>query len=205
MTEVDPGVIRRLADMHAVYRMFDHAGRLLYIGMTGQAGQRFGSHSQKVWFPLVSMITLEWHTTHAEAYLAETRAIAAERPRYNVAGTPKLAARRGRGQQPAARAAAKPAAPPPDRNVLGDVLKVFGDARGLHWQTIADRLAAQFPERWADVSKGAISAQARALGVPSVNVRYPTAGDGKVLQGCRRADVEVAAANQILGEACGRS
>jgi predicted GIY-YIG superfamily endonuclease len=192
MSEVDPGVIRRLADMHAVYRMFGHAGQLIYVGMTGKAGQRFGDHSSKRWFPQVSTITLEWHATHAQAVLAEKRAITTERPRYNVVGTPRLAV--GRRGQPVA---AKPVEPDQPADVLGDILKAFGDDKGLFWKTLAERLAAQIPSRWAVATAESVSAVARSQDVPSTNVRC---GD-KVLKGCRRADVEVAAANRILGEA----
>jgi hypothetical protein len=87
--EIDPSIIRRVADMHAVYRMFDQERRLLYIGRTGSAGQRFGAHSMRRWFPIVASIELEWHQTLAAAVLAERRAIKNEHPRYNVAETPK--------------------------------------------------------------------------------------------------------------------
>ena len=80
----DPRVVQRLADMHAVYRMSDRDGRLLYIGRTGNIGQRFGDHSMKRWFPLVATITLEWFPTKAAAVLAERRAIISERPKYNT-------------------------------------------------------------------------------------------------------------------------
>jgi hypothetical protein len=84
--ELDPRVIRRLADWHAVYRMWDAEGKLLYVGKSGRAGHRFDTHSTKRWFPLVVMITLEWHETEAQAVLAERRAIATGNPRYNIAG-----------------------------------------------------------------------------------------------------------------------
>jgi hypothetical protein len=75
--------------MHAVYRMFDAERHLLYVGRTGNAGQRFGDHSMKRWFPLVKTIELEWCATRAEAVLAERRAIRSEHPRYNIAETPR--------------------------------------------------------------------------------------------------------------------
>jgi S-DNA-T family DNA segregation ATPase FtsK/SpoIIIE len=75
-----------------------------------------------------------------------------------------------------------------DRDVLADVLQVFGTDNGLHWQVLAARLATQIPDRWADTSAEAVSAECRALGVPSVDVK----AFGKALKGCRRADVETA-------------
>lgn len=86
---------RRFAEMHALYRMYDERGRLLYVGITGDLGKRLGQHSFKRWFPLVEKITLEWKETRASALLSESRAIVAERPRYNKAGlTPSEAAAR---------------------------------------------------------------------------------------------------------------
>lgn len=89
MNDLDVRAIRRMVDMHAVYRMFDEAGRILYIGFSGRAGRRFDQHSTKAWFPQVANITLEWFPTKAAATLAERRAIEAEQPRYNTAGKTK--------------------------------------------------------------------------------------------------------------------
>jgi len=74
----------------------------------------------------------------------------------------------------------------PARDVLADVLAVFGAEPGLHWQILAARLAARFPDRWADATAEAVSAQCRDLGVPSVDVKQ----FGQVRKGCRRADAE---------------
>jgi DNA segregation ATPase FtsK/SpoIIIE, S-DNA-T family len=76
------------------------------------------------------------------------------------------------------------------RDVLADVLAVFGNDNGLHWEVLAARLAARWPDRWADASPESVSADCRALGVPSVDVKQ----FGRVLKGCRRAAVEAAAA-----------
>jgi hypothetical protein len=104
--------------------------------------------------------------------------------------------RKSRAKRPKVKVA--PEQPEPGRrNVLSDVLTVFerGES-GLHWQDIAERLAARIPDRWAGAPKGAVSAQVRALGVPGVNIRYPVSRGGMVLWGCRRADVEAAMANR---------
>jgi S-DNA-T family DNA segregation ATPase FtsK/SpoIIIE len=74
------------------------------------------------------------------------------------------------------------------RNVLADVLEAFGDASGLHWQPLADRLAQRFPDRWADASGDAVRSELAARGVASVVVVM----DGQRARGCRRADVETA-------------
>jgi len=77
---------------------------------------------------------------------------------------------------------------PAARDVLADVLAVFSHDAGLHWQVLAARLAAQIADRWADATPDSVSAQVRGLGVPSVDVKT----FGRVLKGCRRADVEAA-------------
>jgi hypothetical protein len=69
------------------------------------------------------------------------------------------------------------------------VLAVLGTDSGLQWQILAQRLATRFPDRWADTTGDAVSAQLRSLGVPSVDVKQ----FGRALKGCRRADVENAA------------
>ncbi len=74
------------------------------------------------------------------------------------------------------------------RDVLADLLAVFGEDAGMHWGVAADRLAGRFPDRWADATAEALSAQCRNLGVKSVDVRM----DGGVLKGCRRVAVEQA-------------
>jgi len=74
----------------------------------------------------------------------------------------------------------------PARDVLGDVLVVFGAEAGLHWQVLAARLRAQLPERWEDATAESVSADVRAQGVPSVDVKMY----GRALKGCRKADVE---------------
>jgi hypothetical protein len=75
-----------------------------------------------------------------------------------------------------------------ERNVLADVLQVFGNDGGLHWSILAGRLASQIPDRWADTSAEAVSAECRSLGVPTVQVKML----GQNRQGCRKADVEAA-------------
>lgn len=72
------------------------------------------------------------------------------------------------------------------RDVLADVLAVFGDDPGLHWDELADRLAGRWPDRWADLTGEAMSAQLRGHGVPSVVVST----DGVKARGCRRVSID---------------
>ena len=78
------------------------------------------------------------------------------------------------------------------REPLSDALAVFNGEPGLHWAVLAERLAAQFPDRWADATADAMSAQLRDLGVPSVTVKVA----GQVARGCRKDAVEEAAAGR---------
>jgi S-DNA-T family DNA segregation ATPase FtsK/SpoIIIE len=75
------------------------------------------------------------------------------------------------------------------RDVLTDVRSVYGPGEpGLHWQQIAARLADRIPEHYADLTADAISAQVRALGVPSVDVKR----DGQVLKGAKAEAITAA-------------
>lgn len=73
-----------------VYRAFDVAGRLLYIGSTGDIAQRFKGHDSKQppWLPYVSSVVVEHYETIKAARCAETLAIMAERPRFNKRDNP---------------------------------------------------------------------------------------------------------------------
>jgi S-DNA-T family DNA segregation ATPase FtsK/SpoIIIE len=75
------------------------------------------------------------------------------------------------------------------QDVLGDVLAAFGQERALHWDVLAERLAGRWPDRWADVTGDAVSAQMRALRVPSVTVSM----GGQKARGCRKEAVEAVA------------
>ncbi|WP_030439844.1 hypothetical protein [Actinoplanes subtropicus] len=72
------------------------------------------------------------------------------------------------------------------RDTLADVRGVFLPGEpGLHWATVAQRLADQFPEHYADVTPDAASALLREH-VPSVVVKVK--GDGA--RGCRLSDID---------------
>ncbi|MDR7324157.1 MULTISPECIES: cell division protein FtsK [Catenuloplanes] len=74
------------------------------------------------------------------------------------------------------------------RDVLADVRSVFlPGENGLHWPTIAGRMAERMPEHYADITADAISAQLREH-VPSVNVKIR----GEVLKGARVTDLDAA-------------
>jgi DNA segregation ATPase FtsK/SpoIIIE, S-DNA-T family len=74
------------------------------------------------------------------------------------------------------------------RDVLADLAAVFSRDGGLQWPEAAARLASRFPSRWADATGEAVSAEARARGVASVNVKVA----GQVARGCRHTDITAA-------------
>jgi DNA segregation ATPase FtsK/SpoIIIE, S-DNA-T family len=79
------------------------------------------------------------------------------------------------------------------RDLVADALAMFapGD-RGLHWQTLAERLADQLPEAYPDVTADAISAWLRSRGIDSVDVKFA----GASRMGCRREQLQQALAGR---------
>ncbi|MFB4275783.1 GIY-YIG nuclease family protein [Nonomuraea sp. MTCD27] len=70
-----------------LYRLYDTADRLLYVGVAGNPGRRFEQHrAEKPWWGQVARITLEHHPTREAALDAELTAIRTENPRHNIAG-----------------------------------------------------------------------------------------------------------------------
>lgn len=71
---------------HALYRFFDEAGDLLYVGITLNPAARWKQHSQdKPWWTEVANITVEPHKNRREVLEAELLAIKTEHPRHNLA------------------------------------------------------------------------------------------------------------------------
>jgi len=67
-----------------LYRHFDAAGNLLYVGVSATVARRTAAHrGRSHWFPVVARITIERFATVTEAYDAEFAAIKAERPMWN--------------------------------------------------------------------------------------------------------------------------
>ena len=83
---------RRPQQRTALYRLYDDAGVLLYVGITDDlCGRMRGHETTQPWWPQVRRKTVAWYDERDEADLAETMAIAAERPLHNQAKlyTPK--------------------------------------------------------------------------------------------------------------------
>jgi drug/metabolite transporter (DMT)-like permease len=71
---------------HSLYRFYDTAGRLLYVGITNSPRLRFAQHrDSKTWWPTVAVREITHYSSRAELEAAEKAAIRRERPRYNIA------------------------------------------------------------------------------------------------------------------------
>ena len=79
------------------------------------------------------------------------------------------------------------------RDVLTDVLAVFGSDAGLQWGDVAARLASRFPARWEGVTADAISAECRGARRASVNVEVRR-------QGARAAAAPTSSRWRVPGE-----
>jgi hypothetical protein len=81
------------------------------------------------------------------------------------------------------------------RDVLADVLAVFGSDAGLQWADAAQRLASRFPQRWDCAGADAVDTECRALSIPATPPDTPRATPPhRGASGCERsADPEIAA------------
>ncbi|MFC9341436.1 hypothetical protein ACFT0G_25405 [Streptomyces sp. NPDC057020] len=74
-------------DRTALYRLYDDAELLLYVGVADNPRVRFGQHARdKPWWPKVTSREIEWFGSRDEALAAEVRAITEELPRHNSVG-----------------------------------------------------------------------------------------------------------------------
>lgn len=71
-------------NLTSLYRYFDDAGALLYIGISKNILNRLPQHSDKPWIALAASVTVEHFQTRDGALDAERRAIQRELPRFNV-------------------------------------------------------------------------------------------------------------------------
>lgn len=78
-----------MSERTALYRLYDADKTLLYVGVTDAPSARWIQHSRdKPWWPEVAMKEVEWYSSRREALSAESAAISAEAPAYNVMGAP---------------------------------------------------------------------------------------------------------------------
>jgi predicted GIY-YIG superfamily endonuclease len=73
-----------------LYRYYDEAGELLYVGVTGNLLKRQSQHRRNAeWFTTAASATFEHFESREMALEAESRAIKNENPKYNIAKTPR--------------------------------------------------------------------------------------------------------------------
>lgn len=73
-----------MSEKTQLYRHFDAAGELLYVGISISVMNRTAQHrSQSHWFDQIASISVEHFDTRREAEIAEAIAIREERPRHN--------------------------------------------------------------------------------------------------------------------------
>lgn len=78
---------RLTIDPHVVYRHFDTAGRLIYVGCTNSIKQRTDQHRKSSWwFPQVARTRVLLFPNRDYALWKEREAIGAENPRWNLKG-----------------------------------------------------------------------------------------------------------------------
>lgn len=71
--------------MHALYRFYNGAGELLYVGITNDPPRRFAKHrGEKSWWTEVANITISHYPSRDALLDAERASIKAERPLYNI-------------------------------------------------------------------------------------------------------------------------
>lgn len=71
--------------MTTLYRLYDSADQLLYVGIAEHWGTRFNRHHEtKPWFAEVANVRLEQFATRDEALRAEADVIRAEHPQHNI-------------------------------------------------------------------------------------------------------------------------
>lgn len=76
------------AERTSLYRFYDEADQLLYVGITGDPRARWAQHAaERAWWPDVARHSVEWLDSREDAEAAELAAITAEGPLHNVAGT----------------------------------------------------------------------------------------------------------------------
>lgn len=69
----------------ALYRYFDAANTLLYVGISKRAAVRIAMHSGTEWDRLAARVEISWYSSPGDARRAERVAIKRERPVFNRA------------------------------------------------------------------------------------------------------------------------
>jgi hypothetical protein len=79
----------------ALYRHFDAAGALLYVGISNDALRRLCQHKDRSgWYAQIVKVDVQWMPDRSAALAAEAQAIATENPAWNVRGQPRSTPRK---------------------------------------------------------------------------------------------------------------
>lgn len=90
---IHPGVGDKATSETAVYRLYDEANRLLYVGIGRNPMNRWAAHAdQHAWWPNVKSFETKWFPSREEAAAEERRALREDSPLHNIHGTPGWAA-----------------------------------------------------------------------------------------------------------------
>lgn len=74
-----------MSEPHALYRFYDSAGGLLYVGITNDPGRRWRRHADdKPWWQHVTRIDIEQFDNRDAVLIAERDAIRNEQPKHNI-------------------------------------------------------------------------------------------------------------------------
>lgn len=72
---------------HAVYRLLDHSGDVIYVGCSQHLKKRLREHRRKTWGDEIAAFTVEEIASRSAALEHERMTIAALQPKHNVAHT----------------------------------------------------------------------------------------------------------------------
>lgn len=75
----------------ALYRFFNDADQLLYVGITGNPQKRWADHRRHAaatWWPMAARASVDWFKERTDATAAELRVIRTKAPLYNSGGAP---------------------------------------------------------------------------------------------------------------------
>ena len=82
-------------DRTSLYRHFDAAGALLYIGISASHTRRLAEHEETArWFQDVARVDVEYYKTREDAIMAEIAAIKVEMPKFNLSHSVREQTRR---------------------------------------------------------------------------------------------------------------
>lgn len=69
-----------------VYRFYDAADQLLYVGLSVNFKNRRNAHRRREWWPTVAREEVVWFDGREDAKAAEREALATESPLHNITG-----------------------------------------------------------------------------------------------------------------------